>query len=64
MATGIELMFSKMIGLTPDQLSQMAKGFVSSVDNINASLTTIAKQVGEIHAATVGDKNDRQTNDN
>jgi len=50
MATGIEMMFSKMIGLTPDQLKNMAETFVKSVETINANLKTIAFQVNDLHA--------------
>lgn len=58
MATGIEMMFSKMIGLSPEQLKNLATGFVDSVNAINSNIADIKKQVDEIHAATVGVKKD------
>lgn len=41
MATGMELMFAKMLGITPDKLAKMSTSFVDTVNSIDDRLKAI-----------------------
>lgn len=48
MFSGMEMMFSKMLGMSPDELASMAKNFVDTVEGVNNRLQTIERKLDTI----------------
>jgi hypothetical protein len=51
--TGLEMMFSKLLGLEPEHLKKMALDFVGEVKSINERLGNIESKVTELHNLTL-----------